>query len=182
MRTSTSLILTSLLFFYASASHCDNSFYIGLGAGGAVYDYEHVDPTNTAKFFIGYKITRHFAIEAAMLGTGDADITSIPIDNFIMITEGSNISALYLVPNEENRITAIYGVGIYNLATSQKISGTIVYPGKERSSGLSLTAGIEYAATEHFSLRADVNIFTDIDNLNQDGNLTTVQASAVFRF
>jgi hypothetical protein len=177
MKTYNALILASLLSVFSATSQAEDSLYAGLAAGVSSYDYEDIDPAAATKIFLGYKIGDNAAIEATLYDSGEADITSLP--GLTLSSDGLNITAFYRIHTSADKLTAMVGGGLYSFDTTIEGPGGSI---SESGSGLSLAGGLEYAFTENFALRADIDMFFGVKDFADNKSLDSLNIGIVLSF
>lgn len=177
MKSYTPIILASLLSLFSVNSHAEDSVYAGAAIGVSNYEYEDIDAAAATKLFIGYKMDNNFALEATLYDSGDADITSL--SGFELNTDGINLTAFYRLPTAGSDLTAMVGLGIYSFDTTVKTNSGSV---SEDGTGLSVSAGLEYALTENVALRGDIDFFVGVKDFADNESLDSVHIGILYNF
>ncbi len=174
-----SLITLSLFTTIAHAG-----LYIGGAAGKSDFSYSDIDDGSSKKFYIGYKPKdNHFAVELASVDSGDADIEDgFGIFNSSIRVEGWNLSAVYNTAanlGQDEPFNVFIKLGYYSVDTD---IDTNISDLSEDSSGLSFGVGLEYAITNNFILRADIEGLSDVEDFADDETVTLASIGVQFQF
>lgn len=154
-------------------------FYVGAKVGNASYDYNDVNNSTTTQFYIGYRQPKSpFGVEVAYVDLGKADITSIP--GASLNVSGFNISGVYHSPASTGKLGFILAAGLYSFDNDLKAGSTTV--ATDSGSGLSLGAGIDYAMTQSFYFRADLQMFIGVKDFASDKTVSQGNIGLEYHF
>ncbi|MBA3625977.1 MAG: OmpA family protein [Methylibium sp.] len=159
-------------------------------AGLSTTDMSRDERDTAYKLFGGYQFNRHFALEAGYfkLGTFGFRSTTTPagtLDGEIKL-QGVNLDLVGTLPLTE-RWSAIGRVGAQHAKARDRFSGSGAVsvsdanPSK-RDTNYKVGAGLQYAFSPSFLMRAEVERYRINDAVGNDGDVNLVSLSVVFPF
>ncbi|KPJ91565.1 MAG: hypothetical protein AMJ53_11425 [Gammaproteobacteria bacterium SG8_11] len=183
MKTTSRFVAIYLLAF---SSFAQAEFYFGGNYGLSQIEYEKVKDGSAYKAFVGYIFANNFAVDIALLDSGEMDIdpenTVFEDDSLYMQFQGMSYSAAYyLRPTEEANWYMSAKVGVYDIETKGKIRNT----GEqitESTMGLGWGIGIGYLLFNHISLGFDVDGYYGVEDFADKKTLTIVTGRLAFHF
>ena len=166
--------------------------YIGFSFGqasvddfcdGIPSDVSCDDSDSAFKIFGGYKLNKNFAFEASYIDFGQAVATD-GFDTLTFEPTGFNFSLLGLIP-VSNTVDFFGKVGL--LFWDAKIaasSGTSYRSRDDDGTDLNFGAGVNFNASEQFSLRAEFQRFNNIGDETITGEfaVTLLTVAGILRF
>lgn len=159
-------------------------------AGLSTTDMRRDERDTAYKLFGGYQFNRHFALEAGYfkLGTFGFRSTTMPdgtLEGEIKL-QGVNLDLVGTLPLTE-RWSALARVGVQHAKASDRFSGSGAVsvsdasPSK-RDTNYKIGAGLQYAFSPSFLMRAEVERYRINDAVGNDGDINLVSLSVVFPF
>ena len=169
------LILTISALGFSSPSYAGG--YIGGGLGLSSFDYDDIDDGNAYKVFAGYKFAdSSIALEASYIDMGEADVEGVPLE---LLIDGLNASLVFN-PTAPNQPVSFLGrIGMYSFDTELKGPGGSI---TDDSTGLSWGLGIDFAASEHFSFRGEIEGFLGVEDFADDEMVTLISVGLQYNF
>lgn len=141
------------------------------------------------KLFGGYKLNKNFALEGGYfdLGTFGFDATTVPAGNLRgkIKLSGINLDALGILPFTD-RFSAFARLGVHHTEAYDTFSGTgainALNPNPiKRENNLKVGAGLEYAFSDHFSARAELERYRVNDAVGGRGDIDLASVGLVWR-
>jgi OOP family OmpA-OmpF porin len=142
------------------------------------------------KFYGGYQINRHFAIEGGYFDLGKFNFTSTtqPAGTFngSIKLRGINVDLVGFIQVTE-KLSAFGRVGLNYADTRDSFSGTgfvnVLTPNaKERDTHLKIGAGLQYAFTEKLAARLETERYRIDDAVGNHGDVDLISVGLVYRF
>lgn len=171
----------------ASAQNLQMSSYLGASGGVANWNVNCSGTTSCSKnpgslrVFGGVNVMPNVAVELtyASLGTAKASATGVSAE-----LKGSSfdLSGIYKFGAPTSPFGAFVKGGLaYTNAKSSTTTGTVTSAGTQKAWGLIVGAGVTYAVTESFAVRAEIDT-QKLKTTNDSGNVTsfTVGGQATF--
>lgn len=147
------------------------------------------DQSTGYKLFGGYKFNKNFALEGGYfdLGTFGYDAATIPAGNLrgTIKLSGINLDAVAILPFTE-RFSAFARLGAHHTEAYDTFSGTgainALNPNPiKRENNLKVGVGLEYAFSDHFSARAELERYRVNDAVGSRGDIDLASVGLVWR-
>lgn len=161
-----------------------------LGAGFASTRIDDDDRSTGYKIFSGYQFNRNFAIEGGYfdLGTFGYKATTVPAGTLSGEAKirGLNLDLVGIVPMTD-KLSAFGRVGVTHAQTKDSFSGTGAVRASNPNPSKTDTnykfgAGLQYAVTENFGLRAEIERYRINDAVGNKGDIDLASIGLVYRF
>lgn len=161
-----------------------------LGAGLTTTAMTRDESDKAFRIFGGYKFNRNFALEAGYFNLGKFGFTSTTTPAGTLTgqikLEGLNLDLVGTLPLGE-RWSVLGRVGAQSAQARDRFSGTgavsVLNPNpSKRETNIKYGAGVQYAITPAFLMRAEVERYRINDAVGNHGDVNTVLLSAVFGF
>lgn len=147
------------------------------------------DRSTGYKLFGGYKFNKNFAVEGGYfdLGNFGYDATVVPAGNLRgrIKLSGINLDAVAIMPFTE-RFSAFGRLGVHQTEAYDNFTGTgavnAINPSTiKRENNLKVGLGLEYAFSDHFSARAEIERYRVNDAVGGRGDIDLVSLGLVWR-
>lgn len=141
------------------------------------------------KLFGGYKFNKNFAVEGGYfdLGTFKYDATTVPAGNLRgqIKLSGINVDAVGILPFTD-RFSAFARLGVHQTEAYDNFTGTgainALNPNPiKRENNLKAGVGLEYAFSDHFSARTELERYRVNDAVGGRGDIDLVSVGLVWR-
>lgn len=187
----------------------DSGWYLGLGAGptSAKIDSERIsngltgggltmtgiqnqESSNGYKLFTGYKVNKNFAVEGGYFNLGDFGFTAatLPVGTLRgnLRLEGLNLDLVGILPFTP-RFSANARIGLNYADTVDSFSGTgavnVLTPNPSiRDTNLKVGLGLQYALTDAWSVRTDLERYRINDAVGNHGDVDHLSVGLVYTF
>lgn len=161
-----------------------------LGAGAASVAIEDDDRSTAYKAFGGYQFNRNFAVEGGYfdLGSFGYRATTVPAGTLTGEAKirGLNLDLVGILPLSE-KFSAFGRVGLTHAKTTDRFRGTGVLSTSNSNPSTTDTnykfgAGLQYAVTDNFALRAEIERYRVNDAVGNKGDVDLASIGLVYRF
>jgi OOP family OmpA-OmpF porin len=209
-KTSTTLGLLALTVLASSMALAqDNGWYVGgnvgqsqatiddpritsgLRAGGFTSSTINDDDRSRAfKVFGGYQLSKHFALEGGYFGLGEFGYTATTIPAGTLRgdikVKGLNLDLVGILPIT-NKFSAFGRAGVTYAEAKDRFAGTgavsVADPNpSKRDTNYKLGLGLQYAFTDSFAVRGEVERYRINDAVGNKGDIDMVSVGLVYRF
>lgn len=161
-----------------------------LGGGLTTTSIDDDDRDIGYKLFGGYQFNRYFALEGGYFDLGEFGYTATTVPagtlNGNIELRGVNLDAVGLLPITE-KFSAFGRIGVNYAEAEDSFAGTgavtVTNPSpSERDTNVKFGLGVQYALTEAFVLRAEVERYRIDDAVGNKGDIDLVSAGLIYRF
>jgi OOP family OmpA-OmpF porin len=161
-----------------------------LGAGFASATIEDDDRSTGYKAFGGYQFNRYFAVEGGYFDLGKFGYTATTVPAGTLSGEakirGLNLDLVGILPMTD-KLSAFGRVGVTHARTSDSFRGagaiSVSDPNPSKTdTNYKFGAGLQYAVTENFSLRAEIERYRVNDAVGNKGDIDLASIGMVYRF
>ncbi|MDQ9169404.1 outer membrane beta-barrel protein [Oxalobacteraceae bacterium R-40] len=161
-----------------------------LGAGFASTSIEEDDRSTGYKVFSGYQFNRHFAIEGGYFDLGKFGYTATTVPAGTLSGEakirGLNLDLIGILPMTE-KLSAFGRVGVTHAQARDSFRGSgavlVSDPNPRKTdTNYKFGAGLQYAVTENFALRAEIERYRINDAVGNKGDIDLASIGLVYRF
>lgn len=164
----------------------DERILRNLGAGATIEDD---DRSTGFKLFGGYQINKNFAVEGGYFDLGDfgyeATVPGGTLTGNAKV-RGLNIDLVGILPITE-KFSAFGRVGVTHAQTRDSFRGTgavlVTNPNpSERDTNVKYGLGLQYAFTDHLSMRGEVERYRINDAVGNKGDIDMISLGLVYKF
>lgn len=161
-----------------------------LGAGFASTSIEDDDRSTGYKAFGGYQFNRYFAVEGGYFDLGSFGYTATTVPAGMLTGEakirGLNLDLVGTLPLSD-KFSAFGRVGVTHARTRDSFRGTGAVLASDSNPSKTDTnykfgAGLQYAVTDNFALRAEIERYRINDAIGNKGDIDLASIGLVYRF